>query len=166
MARQNPPDRQLRFDRLSVLEKRIDVALRHIARLSALADGLPMCHVRLISIALACLLAGCATPAAEVAVTAPTAPASSASVGAGRDIAQANCSSCHAIGTEGNSPNPASPPFRTLSGRYPIETLAESFAEGIFVGHPVMPEFRLETKAVDDLIAYIASVQPAERPAS
>jgi hypothetical protein len=56
-----------------------------------------------------------------------------------------------------------SPPFRTLSASYPVESLAESFAEGVFVGHPVMPEFRLEQQAVDQLLAYLVSIQ--DRPA-
>jgi cytochrome c len=120
----------------------------------------------LFPVSLLALLAACATPQADGAEGTTASHASDASISAGRDIAQANCSSCHATGTQGESPNPASPPFRTLSQRYPIETLAESFAEGIFVGHPVMPEFQLDPAAVDDLIAYISSVQPAERPAS
>lgn len=125
-----------------------------------------MLHRMLFPISLLAQLAACATPQAEGAESTSTSHASNASISAGRDIAQTNCSSCHATGAQGDSPNPASPPFRTLSRRYPIETLAESFAEGIFVGHPVMPEFQLDPAAVDDLIAYINSVQPAERPAS
>jgi cytochrome c len=86
-------------------------------------------------------------------------PVDEAAVDAGRQIAQDNCSSCHAMGRNGDSANPASPPLRTLSQRYPIETLSESFAEGVFVGHPLMPEFRLEPEAVDNLLAYLASIQ-------
>jgi uncharacterized protein (DUF433 family) len=50
------------------------------------------------------------------------------------------------------------PPFRTLHRRYPVETLAEGLAEGIRVAHP-MPEFRLEPKQIDDLIAYLKSLE-------
>lgn len=128
-----------------------------------------MAHRTLFPLTMLVLLAACATPRADRADRAESmsqAPASSASISAGRDLAQVNCGSCHATGAHGDSPNLASPPFRTLSRLYPIETLAESFAEGIFVGHPVMPEFQLDAVSVDDLIAFIASIQSAERPAS
>src|SRR3954463_13179464 len=52
-----------------------------------------------------------------------------------------NCARCHATGTAGLSPHPEAPPFRTLSRRYPVEGLAEALAEGLFVGHPDMPQF-------------------------
>jgi hypothetical protein len=41
----------------------------------------------------------------------------------GEVLVKHNCSRCHAIGKEGNSPHPEAPPFRTLSSRYPIEDL-------------------------------------------
>jgi cytochrome c len=99
--------------------------------------------------------------AACVGMSQPTASphGDDSTVEAGRQIAQDNCSSCHAIGRNGDSPNPTSPPFRTLSQRYPIESLSESFAEGVFIGHPLMPEFRLEPEAVDSLLAYLAAIQ-------
>lgn len=81
----------------------------------------------------------------------------------GRVIAQESCRTCHAIGKRGASPNPSAPPFRTLSSRYPLDDLAEAFAEGVFVGHPVMPEFTLQPAQVDALIAYLKSVQPKAR---
>lgn len=62
----------------------------------------------------------------------------------GQRLAEANCSRCHAVGRTGESPLPIAPPFRTLHTRYPVENLAEAFAEGIVVGHPTMPEFRLD----------------------
>jgi mono/diheme cytochrome c family protein len=59
----------------------------------------------------------------------------------GEVLVKKNCSRCHAIGKEGDSPHPEAPPFRTLSSRYPIEDLSESLAEGIVSGHPDMPIF-------------------------
>ena len=76
----------------------------------------------------------------------------------GRALAQANCARCHAIGRTGESPLPKAPPFRTLHRRYPVQNLAEAFAEGIRVAHP-MPEFRLEPNQIDDLIAYLQSLK-------
>jgi mono/diheme cytochrome c family protein len=77
----------------------------------------------------------------------------------GLKIAQRNCSQCHAIGPKGESRNAAAPPFRTLSQRYPIEMLEEALAEGMLTGHPEMPEFRFSPSEIDDLIAYLKSVQ-------
>jgi len=70
-----------------------------------------------------------------------------------------NCSQCHAIGRFGDSPLAAAPPFRTLHDRYPVESLAESLAEGIITGHPAMPEFRLDVAQINDVIAYLNAIQ-------
>ena len=75
----------------------------------------------------------------------------------GFNFVKANCSKCHAIGLHGESPLKEAPPFRTLHLRYPVEDLAESFAEGIVTGHPTMPQFRLDPAEIDDLIASRAS---------
>jgi mono/diheme cytochrome c family protein len=77
----------------------------------------------------------------------------------GRTFAQTNCASCHAIGPVGESPLKIAPPFRTLHARYPVENLAEAFAEGITTGHPTMPEFRLDAAQIGDLIAYLKSLE-------
>jgi hypothetical protein len=52
------------------------------------------------------------------------------------------------------------PPFRTLSQRYPIETLAEALAEGIVTGHPEMPQFVFQPRDIDALLGYIAGLAP------
>lgn len=77
----------------------------------------------------------------------------------GRRLAEINCASCHAIGAEGESRHAEAPPFRTFSRDYPVTMLEEAFAEGILVGHPDMPEFRLEPQQIQDLLGYIESVQ-------
>ncbi|SCY97721.1 c-type cytochrome [Microvirga guangxiensis] len=77
----------------------------------------------------------------------------------GMTFAQTNCAQCHAIGRFGDSPIPEAPPFRTLHTRYPVEDLAEAFAEGITTGHPSMPQFQLDPAQINDLIAYLQSVQ-------
>jgi mono/diheme cytochrome c family protein len=86
-------------------------------------------------------------------------PGATADAAEGRRIAEVYCAHCHAIGTEGESRHPMSPPFRTLSRNYPINALEEAFAEGILVGHRDMPEFRLEPAQIDDLVAYLQSIQ-------
>jgi cytochrome c len=77
----------------------------------------------------------------------------------GQTFAQTNCSQCHAVGRVGDSPIPEAPPFRTLHTRYPVEDLAEAFAEGITTGHPSMPQFQLDPAQINDLIAYLESIQ-------
>ncbi len=95
------------------------------------------------------------------AVAAPTAPASKDFLKQGAAIAQRNCGSCHATGRKGASPNPKSPPFRSLSRRYPLANLEEALGEGIVVGHEGldMPQFRFESREVEALLAYLASIQ-------
>ena len=81
---------------------------------------------------------------------------------AGRQVAEDNCSACHAIGPAGDSPIAHAPRFRELSERWPLESLHEALAEGMVVGHsePQMPAFQFLPEDIDDLIAYIASINP------
>lgn len=81
------------------------------------------------------------------------------SVENGRVLVERNCAMCHAVGRQGKSPKEYAPPFRELSQRYPIETIAESIAEGMLTGHPAMPEFRFLPQEIDDIIAYMVSIQ-------
>lgn len=76
----------------------------------------------------------------------------------GKALAVRNCSGCHAVGLDGQSPNPNAPPFRTLSERFPIDALEETFIGTIDTGHPGMPVFVATQEQIDDIIAYIASV--------
>ena len=77
----------------------------------------------------------------------------------GKTFALNNCARCHAIDRAGQSPLKIAPPFRTLHKRYPIETLAESLAEGIQTGHPTMPEFRLDPDQIHDLLSYLKTLE-------
>jgi mono/diheme cytochrome c family protein len=77
----------------------------------------------------------------------------------GEALLAKNCARCHAIGRTGASAHSQAPPFRTLSRKYPIEGLAEALAEGIFVGHPDMPEFVFEADEVGAILAYLRSIQ-------
>lgn len=84
----------------------------------------------------------------------------------GLDVADRNCSLCHAIARDGTSPHPQAPAFRTLSARYPLDALTEALAEGIVVGHTGMPQIQLEPQKIRDLIAYLETIQtrPAAHP--
>ncbi len=77
----------------------------------------------------------------------------------GEVLVRENCSRCHAIGQSGESPVGQAPPFRTLSEKYPVDSLAESLVEGIVSGHPEMPIFVFKPHDVDAIIAYLESIQ-------
>ena len=77
----------------------------------------------------------------------------------GETLLTTNCATCHAVGKSGDSPRADAPTFRTLSKKYPIETLAESLAEGLFTGHPDMPEFVFEAPDIGAILAYLESIQ-------
>jgi cytochrome c len=82
-----------------------------------------------------------------------------ASTRRGEALLTANCARCHAVGRSGASAHPEAPPFRTLSRKFKIEGLAEALAEGIFTGHPDMPEFVFEPDEVGAIIDYLQSIQ-------
>jgi mono/diheme cytochrome c family protein len=77
----------------------------------------------------------------------------------GKTFALNNCARCHSIDKVTQSPLKIAPPFRTLHKRYPVESLAESLAEGIQTGHPTMPEFRLDPDQIHDLLSYMKSLE-------
>ena len=101
-----------------------------------------------------------ATCAAAVFAFVDGAEADAALLKRGRRIALENCGRCHAIGVRGESPNPGSPPFRSLSRKYPLSNLEEALAEGIVVGHEgvAMPQFRLSAAQIEALLGYLASI--------
>ena len=92
-------------------------------------------------------------------------PQPAASPAKGRGLAEAYCEGCHAVGPRGDSPRAAAPPFRQLHLRYPVESLQESLAEGIMAGHPEMPEFIFFPRDIDDFVAYLKSLEPAQSAA-
>ena len=56
-------------------------------------------------------------------------------------------------------PTTRSAPFRDLHSRYNVEDLAESLAEGIMTGHPSMPVFRFDPDQIENLIAYLKTLE-------
>ena len=87
------------------------------------------------------------------------ATAASPSEQRGQFFARTNCAKCHSIDKVSESPLRIAPPFRTLHKRYPIEALEEAFAEGISTGHPTMPEFQLAPDQINDLLAFMRTLQ-------
>ncbi len=99
--------------------------------------------------------------AAVMWLSASTLPATAraADVARGQMIIELYCARCHATGATGESALKMAPPFRFLSQRYPIENLAEAFAEGIVTGHPDMPEFQFLPDEIDSILGYLKSLQ-------
>jgi mono/diheme cytochrome c family protein len=77
----------------------------------------------------------------------------------GKNFVVTNCARCHAVDKASASPLKIAPPFRDLHLKYPIETLQESLAEGIYTGHPTMPVFRLEPDQINDVLSYLKSLE-------
>jgi mono/diheme cytochrome c family protein len=77
----------------------------------------------------------------------------------GKAYASRHCARCHAIDRVSQSRLKAAPPFRTLHNRYPVEILAEAFAEGIYAGHPGMPEAELNPDQIHDLLTFLKSLE-------
>jgi cytochrome c len=57
------------------------------------------------------------------------------------------------------SPLTIAPPLRSLHLKYPIENLRRPLNEGIIVGHPTMPQFRLDPDQVGDVIAFLRTLE-------
>ena len=98
---------------------------------------------------------------AAVVALFPAMAVADGSVERGRQMAERLCTRCHAIAGPGPSPVAQAPAFSTLHRKFRVDDLAEAFAEGIVTGHgPVrMPEFVFSPEEIDDLLAYLDSVQ-------
>ena len=82
-----------------------------------------------------------------------------ATIERGKSLIEKNCSQCHAIGIDDVSKHPESIAFRELSSRYPVGFLAEALAEGILTGHPDMPVFGFYPNEINQVIAYLETIQ-------
>ena len=83
----------------------------------------------------------------------------------GQRLAIARCSSCHAIGLAGESPNPKSPPFRNIAASYEEHSLQEKLTEIDETGHYDMPSIRVHSNEISDLVAYFNRLNRRARPA-
>ncbi|MGD9966368.1 MAG: c-type cytochrome [Hyphomonadaceae bacterium] len=113
----------------------------------------------LVAAAAMMVLAACASePATQPADASRTATELEALAADGRDIAEAQCARCHAVGPYGESPDPRAPVFRTIFQRYNASVLEQELIEGIRVSHP-MPEFQFNPQGTDALIQYLHTIQ-------
>jgi mono/diheme cytochrome c family protein len=103
---------------------------------------------------------------AAAILAAAAGPASAAPNAArGEELVRRHCGGCHAVGTTGDSHEPAAPRFRELNRRYPPSALQEALAEGLLTGHPLMPEFRFEPDDVTSIILYLDLIQTRQTSA-
>jgi len=77
----------------------------------------------------------------------------------GKAFARANCARCHAIDRASKSPLEIAPPLRNLHRRYPVNSLGEALAEGIYTGHADMPAFELNPDQIHDLLSYLKTLE-------
>lgn len=120
------------------------------------------------TVALLAALAGCAEPSqppAASAISAEPAPLAP-DAGRGRKVAEQQCLRCHAIKLTDASAVADAPPLRDLFKRYPTENLRGAFVQGVEVAHGRMPQFRLSQQDVDDLLAYLRSIDPCVQPST
>ena len=78
----------------------------------------------------------------------------------GHALAREKCSGCHAVGTQGRSPNARAPEFRNLGRRHTQLSLRQPIARGVIAQHDNMPQFQLSAYQVDTIVAYINSLSP------
>src|SRR5215469_6671396 len=97
---------------------------------------------------------------AFLAVASAPAIAQSPAAQRGLTFVRIHCAQCHAIDKVSDSPLAIAPPFRTLHLKFPLESLRRRLAEGIVADHPTMPQFRLETDQIADIIAYLQTFEP------
>lgn len=126
-----------------------------------MAWSIPMHHragaIMATTAALAALaLAGCQTTGEPQTGAAPPSAASER----GRAFAERECASCHAIGLNTVSPRSSAPPFVALRGRnnrLSFERRMGEIAEG---EHSDMRAIALEPGQIQDVSAYIESLEP------
>ena len=98
--------------------------------------------------------------AAALALAAPAGPAQplNPAIERGAEIAQDRCSICHAVALEAASPSRDAPQFRVLSRLYSAEDLRRKLADISENGHFEMPPIMIRDFEVEDVAAYIASL--------
>jgi cytochrome c len=91
----------------------------------------------------------------------PAAAADDAAIAIGKALAQQNCTTCHAIGTDDKSPIADAPPFRDIAVRYDLVDLEDSLNEGVATEHPLMPNWQMTPEQAHALASFVMSLAPA-----
>jgi len=80
----------------------------------------------------------------------------------GRALVTRMCAQCHAVGTAGESPHPAAPPFRRLNRVVDFDGFVDRLRRGLMVSHPDMPTFRFARRDARAVAAYLTSIQRSQ----
>jgi cytochrome c len=96
-----------------------------------------------------------------ILLIATPAAADDAAVALGKALAQQNCTTCHAIGTDDKSPIADAPPFRDIAVRYDIVDLEDSLNEGVATEHPLMPDWQMTPEQAHALASFVMSLAHA-----
>lgn len=78
----------------------------------------------------------------------------------GKRLAEINCTRCHNIEAEGESPLTDAPPFREIALNYDEMELVDGFMEGLAVRHPLMPDWEVTEPQAEELAAFVLSLGP------
>jgi cytochrome c len=111
-----------------------------------------------IPVALLAALAAC-QPAANPQKVALTRAPTRGNPVSGLEVADRNCSLCHAVVGGAASPHPRAPAFAALSTRYSLPALSDALSDGRVIGHTGMPQIELDPQKIKDLMAYLATIQ-------
>lgn len=84
-------------------------------------------------------------------------------VAEGKRLAEINCTRCHNIEAEGESPLTDSPPFRDIAMNYDREELIDGFMEGLAVRHPLMPDWDVTEPQATALAAFVMSLGTGQK---
>ncbi len=81
-----------------------------------------------------------------------------AKVAEGKRLAEINCTRCHNIEAEGESPLTDAAPFREIAENYDEMELVDGFMEGLAVRHPLMPDWEVTEPQAESLAAFVMSL--------
>lgn len=90
-------------------------------------------------------------------------PAMAQEVAEGKRLAEINCTGCHNIAAEGESPLTDAPPFREIAKNYDSMELVDGFMEGLAVRHPMMPDWEMTQPQAEALSAFVMSLGGAAK---
>lgn len=97
-----------------------------------------------------------ATAASALCLAAP--PRLNPSIERGAEVAQSRCASCHGVALEASSPSREAPLFRVLSRLYSTQDLRRKLSHIAENGHFEMPPVEIAEDEIEDVSAYIASL--------
>lgn len=100
---------------------------------------------------------------ALVALSVPAFADDARMIAEGRRLAEINCTRCHNIEAEGESPLTDSPPFREIARNYDREELVDGFMEGLAVRHPLMPDWDVTEAQAEALTAFVMSLGKGQK---